>query len=249
LVVSDGVLRFEHVSFGRGTGPARLSDISFTLRPGQVLGIVGAPGSGKSTLAQLIPRLHDVTGGRISIDGQDLRQVTLASLRRQVALVQQEAFLFDGSVHDNIVYAEPMADARAAQHAAVVAQVHEQIEQLPHGYGSRVGERGAALSGGQRQRVTIARALAAQPRFLVLDDASSAIDTLTERQLRDGLRAELAHCAVIVAAHRLASLQHADEILVLDQGRVAERGTHDELLRLGGHYAALWALQNRGQGA
>ncbi len=247
LTLGEGVLRFEQVSFGHHSGAFQLSDISFELRPGQVLGIVGAPGSGKSTLVQLIARLHDVTSGRISIDGQDLRDVTLASLRQQVALVQQEAFLFDGSVHDNIVYAEPEAGADHAREAALTAQLHEQIGQLPQGYGSRVGERGAALSGGQRQRLTIARALAAKPRFLVLDDASSAIDTITELRLRKSLRAALSHCAVIVAAHRLASLQHADEILVLEQGRVAERGTHASLLALGGSYAALWELQNRGQ--
>lgn len=247
LRVSEGVLRFEHVCFAHGAGAEQLSDISFELRPGRVLGIVGAPGSGKSTLAQLIPRLHDVTAGRISIDGQDLRGVTLASLRREVALVQQEAFLFDDSVHNNIVYAEPEADAGLAEATAVTAQVHEQIEQLPQGYSSRVGERGAALSGGQRQRVTIARALAARPRFLVLDDASSAVDTLTERRLRGALQGALKECAVIVIAHRLASLQHADEILVLERGRVVERGTHASLLALDGHYAALWTLQAQGQ--
>lgn len=246
LAPRPGVLRFENVSFAPDGGPARLVGISFELRPGRVLGIVGAPGSGKSTLAQLIPRLHDPAAGRITIDGHDLRGLTLASLRRQVALVQQEAFLFDGSVHDNIVYADPQACSGRARGAAATAQVHDQIEQLPGGYGSRVGERGAALSGGQRQRVTIARALAAKPKILVLDDASSAIDTLTELRLRESLRESLRDCGVVVIAHRLAALAHADEILVLERGRIAERGSHAGLLARGGAYAALWAMQQSG---
>lgn len=247
LAITEGVLRFEDVSFAYGA-PAvgeQLHGISFTLRPGQVLGIVGAPGAGKSTLAQLVPRLHDVRGGRITIDGQDIRTVTLDSLRSAVVLVQQEAFLFDTSAHDNIVYSEPDSPADVSEQAAVTAQLHEQILQLPQAYDSRVGERGAALSGGQRQRLTIARALAARPRFLVLDDASSAVDNITERRLRHALRGALAGAGVIVVAHRLAALQHADEIIVLDAGRIQERGTHAELLARGGAYAALWTLQNR----
>ncbi|KAF1046644.1 ABC transporter ATP-binding protein [Xylophilus sp.] len=247
LAVTEGVLRFEDVSFAYGP-PAvgrQLSHVSFTLRPGQVLGVVGAPGAGKSTLAQLVPRLRDASAGRITIDGQDIRTVTLDSLRSAVVLVQQEAFLFDTSAHDNIVYSEPDSPADVSEQAAVTAQLHEQLLLLPQGYGSRVGERGGALSGGQRQRMTIARALAAKPRVLVLDDASSAVDNITERRLRGALQDALQHAAVIIVAHRLAALQHADEILVLEDGRVAERGTHDALVAQGGAYAALWELQNR----
>lgn len=247
LALREGVLKFESVGFsyggGQGTG-GRLFHLDFEVRPGQTLGIVGPPGSGKSTLAQLIPRLRDVTSGRITIDGQDIRHVSLASLRRRVALVPQDAFLFDASAHDNIAYATPQSSPEQTAAAATAAQLHEQIQQMPMGYGSRVGERGIGLSGGQRQRMTIARALRSEARIVVLDDASSAIDAATEKRLREALRAELQHHTVLIIAHRLVSVQHADEILMLDAGRIAERGTHEELLSRGGAYAALWAIQH-----
>lgn len=247
LALRDGVLRFESVGFaypgGQGQG-GRLTDLDFEVRAGQTLGIVGPPGSGKSTLAQLIPRLRDVTSGRITIDGQDIRHVSLASLRASVAIVQQEAFLFDASAHDNIAYAAPDSSREQVTEAARTAQLHEQLQQLPHGYDSRVGERGVGLSGGQRQRMTIARALRSGARIVVLDDASSAVDAATERRLRDALSAALRRHTVLVIAHRLVSVQHADEILMLDAGRIVERGTHDALLSRGGAYAALWALQH-----
>ena len=243
-----GHLRFEHVGFAYGSREV-LHDINFDLQPGQTLGIVGAPGSGKSTLVQLIARLHDVGQGRILLDGHDIRHLTLASLRRAVGLVQQEVFLFDTSVHDNAAYATDTAAAdtprdRVAQGVAQ-AQLDDHVATLPQGYETRVGERGVALSGGQRQRLAIARGLVANPAVMVFDDATSAVDTATEAALRAALREAVKTKATVIVAHRLGSVRHADEILVLDAGRVAERGTHEELLRQGGLYAALWSLQNR----
>lgn len=247
LALTQGVLRFESVDFayaGRESRPA-LTGISFELRPGRTVGIVGAPGSGKSTIAQLIPRFYDVTGGRITLDGQDVRQVTLQSLRGAVALVQQESFLFDTSVHHNVAYAEPATSADRVVAAATTAQIHDHVDRLPARYDTRVGERGVALSGGQRQRLSIARGLVADPAVLVFDDATSAIDAATEQHVRHGLQQAAAAKATLIIAHRLSSLRHADEILVLDAGRIVERGTHATLLARGGHYADLWALQHR----
>lgn len=257
LVLTQGVLRFERVSFTypRAPGPtgaaraAVLHDIDFELRPGRTLGIVGAPGSGKSTLAQLIARFYDVSAGRITIDGQDLRELTLDSLRQAVSLVQQETFLFDTSIHHNAAYAEPAADADRVVASTTVAQLHEHVAQLPEGYDTRVGERGVALSGGQRQRLSIARGLTADPAIIVLDDATSAVDAATEQHLRTTLHTAVRHKSTVVIAHRLSALMHADEVIVLDQGRIVERGTHDTLLAADGHYAALWKLQNRGGAA
>ena len=248
LVLGKGVLRFESVGFsydhGRN-GRKILHDISFEVRRGEVLGIVGAPGSGKSTIAHLIPRFYDVDAGRITIDGQDLRSLTLESLRDAVSLVQQENFLFDTSVHDNVAYADPLAEEERVIEAASTAQIHEHVEQLPGGYGTRVGERGVALSGGQRQRMTIARAVLGRPAVIVLDDSTAAIDPATEQRVRAALQGAMKDSATIIIAHRLSSLKHADHIIVLDQGRIIERGTHEQLLASDGLYASLWHLQNR----
>lgn len=249
LVIEQGLLRFENVTFSYDHGPNSrtvLHDISFEVRQGQVLGIVGAPGSGKSTIAHLIPRFYEVDSGRITIDGQDLRYLKLASLRRAVGLVQQENFLFDTSIHNNVAYSEPFIDEEHVVDAASIAQIHEHVEQLPAGYTTRVGERGVALSGGQRQRMTIARGLLDKPAILVLDDSTAAIDPATEQRVRAALQDSMKNSATIIIAHRLSSLKHADQIIVLDEGRIAERGTHAELVAAGGRYAELWALQNRG---
>lgn len=249
LIIDKGVLRFESVNFAYGHGPndrTILHDINFEVKQGQVLGIVGAPGSGKSTLAHLIPRFYEVDSGRITIDGQDLRSLKLTSLRGAVGLVQQENFLFDTSIHNNVAYAEPLIDEERVIDAASIAQIHEHVEQLPKGYTTRVGERGVALSGGQRQRMTIARGLLDQPAILILDDSTAAIDPATEQRVRVALQGAMKKSATIIIAHRLSSLKHADQIIVLDEGRIVERGTHAELVAAGGHYAALWALQNRG---
>jgi ATP-binding cassette subfamily B protein len=250
LRAGAGTLRFEHVSFGYeagqgGDAPATLSDVSFELRRGRVLGLVGPPGSGKSTIAHLIPRFYDVTAGRITIDGQDVRDVTLESLRGFVSIVQQDAYLFTAPVETNVAYGDPWADRSAIRRASESAQLHQYIAQLPEGYETLVGERGVSLSGGQRQRLAIARAVLPESGLLVFDDSTAAVDVATERAIRAALAGYMRERATIIIAHRLASLMHADEILYLEAGRVAERGSHDELVALGGRYAALHALQTR----
>ena len=246
LVAEAGVLRFQGVGF-RYDPDARqvLSDISFEVRPGRTLGIVGPPGSGKSTIANLIPRFYDVSEGRITIDGIDIRDVTLASLREYVGLVQQEAFLFDASVGHNVAYADPWAQDDRIVGAARIAQIHEHIAGLPQTYDTRVGERGVALSGGQRQRMSIARGVVPGPGIMIFDDSTAAIDAVTERKVRDGLATATRAKATVIIAHRLSSLMHADEIIVLDDGRIAERGDHAALLAAGGTYAELFELQSR----
>lgn len=249
LALTRGVLRFEDVSFrypGQDPGaPPALDHVSFEVGPGRVLGVVGPPGAGKSTLAHLVPRFYDATGGRVTIDGQDVRQVTLASLRQAVGVVQQDVFLFDASVSNNVAYAEPYAEDERIVGAATTAQIHDYVAGLPLAYETRIGERGVALSGGQRQRMSIARGLTPGPGVMVFDDSMAAIDAATEARLRAALGEVLGDKAVVIVAHRLSSLMHADEILVLDEGRVVERGTHAELVALGGEYAALHRLQTR----
>ena len=245
IAPTEGRLRFENVSFSYyGDGaPATITDVSFDIGPGEVLGIVGPPGSGKSTIAHLIPRFYDVSDGRISIDGRDIRSVTLASLRRYVNLVQQDAFLFTAAVESNVAYADPWADRSSIRQATETAQLHNYISQLPEGYETLVGERGVSLSGGQRQRLAIARSVLPDSGILIFDDSTAAIDAGTERSIRSALSQTTASRATIIIAHRLSSLTHANEILFLDAGRIVERGSHTELLARGGRYAALYRMQ------
>ena len=245
LKPARGVLRFEHVDFAYDGGRPILKDISFQVGPGETIGIVGPPGSGKSTIAQLIPRFYDVTAGRVTIDGTDIRDVTLPSLREYVGLVQQEAFLFDTTITNNIAYADPWASEDRIVGASRMAQLHDYIAALPGGYETRVGERGVALSGGQRQRMSIARGVVPGPGVMIFDDSTAAIDAVTEKKVRDGIKQATRAMATVIIAHRLSSLMHADEILVIDEGRVVERGTHTGLLAQGGVYAELYALQTR----
>ncbi len=247
LDVSAGTLRFENVSFAYPSAPDRavLKDISFDAKRGKTLGIVGPPGSGKSTIAHLIPRFYDVTGGRITIDGQDIRDVTLASLRHAVAVVQQDAFLFTTTIENNIAYGDPWAKERRIANASDSAQLHNYVMGLPAEYRTIVGERGVSLSGGQRQRLSIARTLMLKPAVMVFDDSTAAIDAGTEQRIRSALREYARDRVTIIIAHRLSSLMHADEILFVEGGEVVERGTHDDLLALKGRYAALYELQVR----
>ena len=245
LAPTKGVLRFESVDFGYVPGKQILTGIDFEVGPGQTLGIVGPPGSGKSTIANLIPRFYEVTGGAITIDGVDIRDVTLPSLREYVGLVQQEAFLFDSSIGHNVAYADPWAEEERIVGAAKTAQIHEHIVGLPADYETRVGERGVALSGGQRQRMSIARGVVPGPGVMIFDDSTAAIDAVTERRVRDALSEATRTKATIIIAHRLSSLMHADQIIVLDEGVVVERGTHAQLLEAGGVYADLYELQSR----
>lgn len=247
LVITEGTLRFDNVDFtyaGNG-GEATLRGISFEARRGETIGIVGPPGSGKSTLAHLIPRFYDVSGGRISIDGQDISQVTLQSLRRAVAVVQQDLFLFTTTIENNIAYGDPWAKEQRIERAAESAQLHNYIMGLPTGYRTIVGERGVSLSGGQRQRLSIARTLMLKPAVMVFDDSTAAIDAGTEQRIRSALRRFAKDRVTLVISHRLSSLMHADQILFVEGGRIVERGTHEELLAKGGRYRALYDLQVR----
>lgn len=247
LEITEGVLAFENVDFAYPTGADRrtIRNVSFTARPGETVGIVGPPGSGKSTIAHLIPRFYDVTGGRITIDGQDIRNVTLESLRARVGVVQQDAFLFTTSIENNIAYGDPWAKEQRIERAAESAQLHNFVLGLPAGYQTIVGERGASLSGGQRQRLTIARALVLRPSVLVFDDSTAAIDAGTELRIRSAIKRFAKERVTIVISHRLSALMHADQILFIENGEVVERGSHDELLALGGRYRALYDLQVR----
>ena len=246
LTVSDGVLRFEDVSFGYqrtdGALPV-LEGVSFETRKGRTTGIVGPPGSGKSTIAHLIPRYYDVGSGRVTIDGQDVRDVTLESLRRHVSVVQQDPFLFTAAIDNNVAYGDPWADRSAIRLATETAQLNKYVEQLPEGYETLVGERGVSLSGGQCQRLAIARSVLPSSSVIVFDDSTAAIDAATEHQMREALQEVTRTRATIIIAHRLSSVMHADEILFLEQGRIVERGNHKALLAQRGRYALLHALQ------
>ncbi|WP_323013949.1 ABC transporter ATP-binding protein [Devosia sp.] len=246
LAVTQGTLRFEDVRFTyEGATHPTLDGVSFEARAGETIGIVGAPGSGKSTLAHLIPRFYDVTSGRITIDGQDVSQVSLQSLRRAVAVVQQDSFLFTTTIENNIAYGDPWAKERKIEKAAESAQLHNYIMGLPADYETVVGERGVSLSGGQRQRLSIARSLVLKPAVMVFDDSTAAIDAGTEHRIRSAIRRYAANRVTIVISHRLSSLLHADRILFLENGRILEQGTHEELLALNGRYRALYDLQTR----
>jgi ATP-binding cassette subfamily B protein len=238
-----GEVRFEAVDFGYDPRRQVLHGVDFEIPAGRTVAVVGATGSGKSTLARLLFRFFDVTGGRITIDGRDLREVDQGSLRRAIGIVPQDTVLFNDSIYYNIAYGRPEATREQVEAAARAAHVHDFILRLPDGYDTPVGERGLKLSGGEKQRVAIARTILKDPRILILDEATSALDTRTERAIQDELAEVSRHRTTLVIAHRLSTIVDADQILVLDAGRVVERGSHAELLARGGRYAQMWRLQ------
>jgi subfamily B ATP-binding cassette protein MsbA len=240
-----GRIEFEQVRFGYAPGELVLRDLNLVIEPGQRAALVGLTGSGKSTLIGLIARMHDVSGGRILIDGNDIRSFTLESLRHQVSFVLQEAVLFRTTLAQNIAYGEPGASREAVVRAARLANAEEFITRMPEGYETLVGERGETLSGGQRQRIAIARALVRDAPILLLDEPSASLDPETEELIFEGLNRLLQGRTSITIAHRLATVRRADVIFVLHDGVIAEQGSHDELLAKAGHYARLYRMQFR----
>jgi ATP-binding cassette subfamily B protein len=243
LALAGGSVRFEEVSFGYDPRRPILQGLSFAVPAGQSLALVGSSGAGKSTVARLLFRFYDVDQGAILIDGQDLRDVTQDSLRRAIGLVPQDTVLFNDTIRANIAYGRPGADEAAIEAAARAAQIHDFVAGLPDGYDTVVGERGLKLSGGEKQRVAIARMVLKDPAILILDEATSALDSLTERQIQGALQALSAGRTTLIIAHRLSTIVDADQILVLDQGGMAEQGSHRQLLARGGVYAAMWHRQ------
>jgi len=238
-----GEINFDRVSFSYNSGPAVLSEVSIEVPAGATVAVVGATGAGKTTLVKLLLRYADVTGGRVMIDGRDVRELDVYDLRRAIGLVSQDVFLFHGTVAENISYARPDATDDEIRRAAVVAEADEFIKELANGYQTIVGERGQKLSGGQRQRISIARAVLAGPEILVLDEATSAVDNETEAAIQRSLERVSRDRTTLVIAHRLSTIRHADRIYVLNSGRVVEIGTHDDLVLEGGIYATLWKVQ------
>jgi ATP-binding cassette subfamily B protein len=242
-----GNVRFEGVSFGYDNLSAVLSDVDIDAKPGQVIALLGPTGSGKSTVVNLIPRFYDVTAGRITIDGTDIRDVTLDSLRKSIGIVQQDVFLFIGTIRDNIAYGRPEATQEDIERAAKAARIHDFIESLPYGYNEWVGERGVTLSGGQKQRIAIARTLLVDPRILIFDDSTASVDSQTEYLIQQALQELMTGRTTFVIAQRLRTVMRADEILVLQRGRVVQRGKHAELLEQEGLYRRIFDLELKDQ--
>jgi ABC-type transport system involved in Fe-S cluster assembly fused permease/ATPase subunit len=245
LRLSAGAIRFEHVDFHYDAKRQILHDVSFEVPPGRTVAVVGTSGAGKSTLSRLLFRFYDVTGGRILIDGQDIRDVTQQSLRSAIGIVPQDTVLFNDTIFYNIAYGRPDASREEIIAAAKAAHIHDFIESLPDRYESIVGERGLKLSGGEKQRVAIARAILKQPRILIFDEATSALDSKSEKAIQAEIKRVAENRTTLVIAHRLSTIIDADQILVMEHGRIVESGTHRELLERNGVYAHMWALQQQ----
>ena len=238
-----GEIDYKDVSFDYGNGIPVLSHINLHINPGECLAVVGPSGGGKTTLCQLLPRFYDVCGGSVTVDGMDVRDVKQSSLRRNIGIIQQDVFMFAGTIRENIRYGRPDATDEEIIQAAVRAQIHNEIMEMPDGYDSYIGERGVMLSGGQKQRLSIARVFLKNPKILILDEATSALDTVTEQRIQAALDQLSQGRTTIIIAHRLSTIKNADQILVMKAGNIIERGTHEELLARGGFYANLYASQ------
>ncbi|MEX2614682.1 MAG: ABC transporter ATP-binding protein/permease [Alphaproteobacteria bacterium] len=243
LQVSGGEVTFDHVDFRYDERRPILRDVSFTVPPGKTVAIVGPSGAGKSTISRILFRFYDVAGGSVKIDGQDIRDVTQDSLRAAIGIVPQDTVLFNDSIYYNVLYGRTDASREEVEAAAKLARIHDFVEGLPDGYRTGVGERGLKLSGGEKQRVAIARTILKSPAVLLFDEATSALDTHTEKEIQESLREVSSNRTTLVIAHRLSTVIDADEILVLEAGRIVERGRHDALLKKGGAYAAMWKKQ------
>jgi ATP-binding cassette subfamily B protein len=230
LPAGGGHLRFEGVSFEYLEGRPVLEGVDLDVPPGRTIALIGHTGAGKTTLTSLVPRFYDVSSGRVTIDGADVRDITLTSLRHAIGVIPQDSFLFSATVRENITFGAPYLGDAEVERIARLAQAHEFVAALPNGYDTVIGERGITLSGGQRQRLAIARALAVDPRILILDDATASVDATTEARIRVGLRSAMHNRTTLIIAHRLSTIALADEIVVLDQGRIAARGAHEDLL-------------------
>ncbi|MBQ6076129.1 MAG: ABC transporter ATP-binding protein [Lachnospiraceae bacterium] len=239
-----GEISFDHVSFSYVEGVPVLQDVSFICPPGQMLALVGPTGVGKTTITQLISRFFEPDAGCIRVDGRDIRDVTVESLRQNISTVMQDTFLFNGTISENISYARPEATAEEIREAALAAGIHAEIEAMPDGYDTLVGERGIRLSGGQKQRIAIARAILRRSPIIVLDEATASVDVETEQQIRAAIGGIAGKRTIVAIAHRLSTVRGADQILVIENGRVTERGTHDELIALGGTYARMSGIQD-----